>query len=125
MCRSSSRRCLLDLILIPVRSSGSQYLDTCNILMRHHFLVHARGIHKFVHVPVNAQDMYCTDQGLHRNRISVYICMCGVVEYRASENVTPACIAEDQYVGAVLVAVAWFLVFFIAAAVISIIYHVS
>ena len=79
----------------------------------------------FVHVPVNAQDMYCTDQGLYRNRISVYICMCGVVEYRASENVTPACIAEDQYVGAVLGAVAWFLVFYIAAAVISIIYHVS
>ena len=34
-------------------------------------------------------------------------------------------ITEDQYVGAVLGAVAWFLVFYVAAARVNIIYHVS
>ena len=33
--------------------------------------------------------MYCTTQGVYRNRVSVYICMFEAVEYEASENVTP------------------------------------
>ena len=32
--------------------------------------------------------MHCATQGVYRNGASVYICMCGVVDYCASENVT-------------------------------------
>ena len=33
--------------------------------------------------------MYGATQGAYSNGASVYICTCRVVEYRASENVTP------------------------------------
>ena len=33
--------------------------------------------------------MYWAAHGAYRNRVSVYICRGRVVEYRASENVTP------------------------------------
>ena len=32
---------------------------------------------------------YCTLQGVQMNGTSIYICSCGVVEYCASQNVTP------------------------------------
>ena len=35
--------------------------------------------------------MYCSTQGTYRNGTSLYICMCGVMEYCATGNATPVC----------------------------------
>ena len=68
----------------------------CNSLIRPHFPVHPRDVYKWnidsctppgLHsVSLN---MHCAVQEAHRNGANVYICACGVVEYCASENVTP------------------------------------
>ena len=52
---------------------------------------HTQMEYPFMYVPVCTIHLACTAQpsGAHRNEVHVYFGMCMVVEYRASENVTP------------------------------------
>ena len=54
---------------------------------------HVQMEYLFVYVPRLSDTSFsicCATGGAYRNGASVYICTCGVVEYRARENVTPA-----------------------------------
>ena len=62
----------------------------CNILKGHNFLVHIKDVHK--HVPrlhSTSFTTYYENQEAYRDAASVHIYTCRVVEYCASEDVTP------------------------------------
>ena len=42
--------------------------------------------------------LYCAIHGVYKNLASVFICTCGVVEYRAGENVTPKPVGTEPVV---------------------------
>ena len=64
------------------------YVDLyrCKILIRHYFLVQIKAVQYIIYYAIH---------GTYRNGASVHIYTCGVVEYRASENVTPTTIRKS------------------------------
>ena len=66
----------------PSRANVNTY-TYCNILIRPHFPVHTRGIHKWYTRKMCSLSfrMQCVNKGTYRNGESVYNYTCGVVEF--------------------------------------------